>query len=143
MVLAAGFLSGAALHDVHTVYIFPMRHALDQYLAARLTEEHVFQVVSDPKTADAVFTDRIGAPFERTFDERVLDIKSKTDAEAVHASFGGADTLFLVNRSKEVIWSDFGAPKDHSSNQMGKAARRSVDKLMKDLGLKTAKVTSQ
>ena len=37
-----------------------MSHGLDQYLANRLTNEHVFQVVTDPKLADAVFSDRVG-----------------------------------------------------------------------------------
>ena len=38
-----------------------MSGGLDQYLANRLTDEHVFAVVTDPKLADAVFTDQIGA----------------------------------------------------------------------------------
>jgi hypothetical protein len=57
-------LAGAELSSVHTVYLLPMGSALDQYLANRLTSEHVFQVVTDPKLADAVFTDRIGSAFE-------------------------------------------------------------------------------
>ncbi len=41
-----------------------MSRGLDQYLANRLTNDHVFQVVTDPKLADAVFTDRIGDSFQ-------------------------------------------------------------------------------
>lgn len=52
------------LSAVHTVYLLPMSKGLDQYLANRLTGEHVLQVVTDPKLADAVFTDRVGDSFE-------------------------------------------------------------------------------
>jgi hypothetical protein len=41
-----------------------MSRGLDQYLANRLTNEHLFQVVTDSKMADAVFTDHIGDPFQ-------------------------------------------------------------------------------
>jgi hypothetical protein len=63
-------IAGADLSAVHSVYLLPMGGALDQYLANRLTSEHVFQVVTDPKLADAVFTDRIGSAFE----ERLADL---------------------------------------------------------------------
>jgi hypothetical protein len=62
--LSGAALSAAELAAVHTVYLLPMGSSLDQYLAIRLTSEHVFQVVTDPKLADAVFTDRIGSAFE-------------------------------------------------------------------------------
>jgi hypothetical protein len=62
-------LAGADLSNVHAVYQLPMGGALDQYLAIRLTSEHVFQVVTDPKLADAVFTDRIGSAFEERLDD--------------------------------------------------------------------------
>lgn len=62
-------LAGADLSSIHAVYLLPMGSALDQYLAIRLTSEHVFQVVTDPKLADAVFTDRIGSAFEERLDD--------------------------------------------------------------------------
>jgi hypothetical protein len=62
-------LAGADLSGIHAVYLLPMGGALDQYLANRLTSEHVFQVVTDPKLADAVFTDRIGSAFEERLDD--------------------------------------------------------------------------
>jgi hypothetical protein len=52
------------LLQVHKVYLLPMTNAMEQYLANRLTGLGVFQVVTDPKKADAVFTDGIGASFE-------------------------------------------------------------------------------
>ncbi|MBZ5728194.1 MAG: hypothetical protein LAP87_24810 [Acidobacteriia bacterium] len=65
IVICGGALAyGAGLADVHTVYVMPMSHGLDQYLANRLTNERVFQVVTDPKLADAIFTDQVGAGFQ-------------------------------------------------------------------------------
>lgn len=134
LALAAGLLPGATLQSVKTVYVFPMRNAFDQYLVAQIAREHVFQVVTDPKTADAVLTDSMGPSFEWTFDHRVLDAKTKADESAPHTSFSrGKGTLFLVGRSKEVLWSDYRTPKDNTSKQLEKTARRSVDQLKKDL----------
>jgi len=53
-------LSAADLEGVHNVYVMPMARGLDQYLVSRLTSDHVFQIVTDPKLADAVLTDRFG-----------------------------------------------------------------------------------
>ncbi|HXN45237.1 MAG TPA: hypothetical protein VN893_01260 [Bryobacteraceae bacterium] len=52
------------LLQVHKVYLLPMTNAMEQYLANRLTGLGVFQVVTDPNKADAIFTDGIGASFE-------------------------------------------------------------------------------
>ena len=57
-------LGGAELSAVHTVYVLSMSKGLDQYLANRLASDHLFQVVTDPKLADAVFTDHIGESFQ-------------------------------------------------------------------------------
>jgi hypothetical protein len=62
--------SAADLTAVHTVYIMGMAHGLDQYLANRLTNQHVYRVVTDPKLADAVMTDHIG----RAFEEQLADL---------------------------------------------------------------------
>ena len=63
-------LAGAAdLSTVHNVYLLKMSKGLDQFLANRLTNEHVFQVVTDPKLADAILTDQIGEGFEAKLDE--------------------------------------------------------------------------
>ncbi len=61
---SALWLCGADLAGVKTVYVMPMARGLDQYLASQLTSDHVFQVVTDPKLADAVLTDRIGQAFQ-------------------------------------------------------------------------------
>jgi hypothetical protein len=60
----ATLLAAAELSDVRAVYIMPMGRGLDQYLANHLASGHVFQVVTDPKLADAMLTDRIGEQFQ-------------------------------------------------------------------------------
>ena len=52
------------LKQVSNVYILAMSGGMDQYLANQLTTLGVFQVVTDPKKADAIITDRLGEPFE-------------------------------------------------------------------------------
>ena len=54
----------ADLAGARNVYVLPMSRGLDQFLANRLTNEHVFQVVTDPKLADVILTDRLGEGFQ-------------------------------------------------------------------------------
>lgn len=69
---AAATLIFAASHDpvnpallqVKTVYILPMGSGMDQFLASHLTQRGVFEVVTDPKKAEAIFTDRLGESFQ-------------------------------------------------------------------------------
>lgn len=67
--LVAATLCAADLSGVHTVYLLPMAKGLDQYLANRLANDGMFQVVTDATKADAIFTDRIGEGFEQKMDE--------------------------------------------------------------------------
>lgn len=69
--LVAAAAGRADLSQIQSVYLLPMGYGLDQYLANRLTAEGVFQVVTDPKRADAVLTDQIGAGFERRLDDLI------------------------------------------------------------------------
>jgi len=65
-----GLLAPAAeLAGVHKVYLMPMQHGMDQFLANRLTNQHLFEVVTDPKLADAVFTDHLGEGFEARLED--------------------------------------------------------------------------
>ena len=57
------------LESVKTVYFWPMHNSLDQYLAEQLSDGQLFQVVVDPKLADAIITERIDAPFLKAMDE--------------------------------------------------------------------------
>src|SRR5947209_137944 len=76
--LLFALLSAGAAHpelaQVHSVYLLPMTGNLDQLLAVRLTESSIFQVVTDPRKADAIFTARIGASFE----EALKDLYAST-----------------------------------------------------------------
>ena len=72
LALAVPSLSAAAhpqLKQVNTVYILAMGHGADQFLANQLTSAGVFQVVTDPKKADAILTDHLGEVFEKKLDE--------------------------------------------------------------------------
>jgi hypothetical protein len=69
---SGALLSGAELSGVHTVYVLSMSKGLDQYLANRLTNDHIFQVVTDPKLADAFLTDRVGESLQAKLEEIFL-----------------------------------------------------------------------
>ena len=139
---SAALVCATDLTNVHTVYLLRMGRGLDQFLASRLTEDHIFQVVTDPKQADAVFTDQIGEGFEIKLEDLfpspdakpapppkedkegetnplLGDTVNKLSNPASASSFGRArGTIFLVEaKSRRVIWSVFepaksGAPKD-------------------------------
>jgi len=158
--------AGVALHSaelpaVHNVYLLPMTHGLDQYLADRLTNEHIFQVVTDPKLADAIFTDRIGTAFEDKLAEilpppgpakasketsgqassLVSEPANKLSDPLTSSTFGRAKGMvFLVNpKSKQVVWSAYQPPKDTSAGQMERAASHIVTRLKRDLKTPEAK----
>ncbi len=61
---SAALACAADLANVRSVYVMPMSRGFDQYIANRITNGHIFQVVTDPKRADAILTDRIGQAFE-------------------------------------------------------------------------------
>jgi hypothetical protein len=56
--------AAAELTGGRTVYLMPMSHSLDQFIANRLTRMHVLQVVTDPAKADTIFTDQVGEALE-------------------------------------------------------------------------------
>jgi hypothetical protein len=66
---SGALLGGAELSGVHTVYVLSMSKGLDQYLANRLANDHLFQVVTDPKLADAFLTDRVGESLQAKLEE--------------------------------------------------------------------------
>jgi hypothetical protein len=57
------------LRNVKHVYILAMTASMDQYLASQLVKAGVFDVVTDPKKADAIITDRVGEAFETKLDD--------------------------------------------------------------------------
>src|SRR5882762_6371235 len=101
---------GAGVAEVHSVYLLPMSGGLDQYLANRLSG--VFRVVTDPKLADAVFTDRLGEPFEQKlaalYPSDATEETEKDDKDgkknAQSPSFGrGKGTIFLVDLKTRAV----------------------------------------
>jgi hypothetical protein len=66
---SAALAFGTDLASVKNVYLLKMQKGFDQYLANRLTNEHLFQIVTDPKLADAILTDQIGEGFQAKMDE--------------------------------------------------------------------------
>ena len=160
---SAALLCAADLANVHTVYLLKMSKGLDQFLANRLTSDRVFQIVTDPKLADAVFTDQIGEGFqmkleeifptpesqkpappakaEKTGDEAnpmLGDTVNKLSSPAANSSFGRAKgTVFLVDaKSRQVVWSVYQPAKGVTPKEMDRTANDIVSRLKKDLNPK-------
>ena len=142
-VLLAGFTLGANMPEVQAVYLLPMVGGLDQYLANRLTAGGVFRVVTDPKLADAIFTDQLGAAFEQKLgdlyppdppDSKDSEKADKGDKPAPHIStFGrGRGTIFLVDlKSRAVIWSAYEKPGRATSDVLDRTAAHIVQQIKK------------
>lgn len=140
--LAASLLSAADLGDFKTVYLLPMANGLDQFLAIRLTTGVVMQVVTDPKMADTVLTDQIGASFEQKMTElfgpKPKDTDKKDDKDdqnyrVVSSVSRGKGAIFLVDRkTHNVVWSTYERPKNSSPDEMNHAAEKIAAKLEKD-----------
>ncbi len=158
LLLASGAaaLSGADLGNVRTVYMLPMAHGLDQYLANILTAEHVFVIVTDPRTADAVLTDHVNSALQEKLDTllappppplkegekdepkgTLLDPANKLSNPADNSNVGRSKgTIFLVGaKSRQVLWSVYDLPKDASSKELDHIASDIVSRLKKDMGL--------
>ena len=152
-ILCAPALAADQIHlaEVRSVYLLPMAYGMDQFLASRLTAAGVFQVVADPKKADAVFTDQLGKAFEARLDELfpptevakpeeetdVAEDKEKVGEERSvrFSTFGrGRGTFFLVDaKSRAVVWSTYHKPKTTSSEELHRAAERIINRLKEDL----------
>jgi hypothetical protein len=156
MPLLGAFAAGQDLSSVHSVYLLPMSKGLDQYLANRLTNGRVFQVVTDPKLADAVLTDRVGKAFEDQLADlmptpepanaskehsddqssgTLADLVSKSGGPTLNSSFGRSKGMvFLVNpKSHQVLWSVYELPKDSTSGHLDRTASDIVSRLKRDL----------
>jgi hypothetical protein len=140
--LAAGLsVLAADVSGVKAVYLMPMAGGLDQYLATRLTNGGVIQVVTDPQRADAIFTDRIGADFEQSL-QNMYAKKEKSDGKLSADDFAkpataplshGKGSLFLVDRqSRAILWSMYAKPKSSASDEMNNLAMKIVAQLGKD-----------
>src|SRR5260370_40387826 len=140
--MLAGATLGADVPGVQAVYLLPMAGGLDQYLANRLTAGGVFRVVTDPKLADAIFTDQLGVGFEQKLvdlyppesKDKDSDKADKNDKPAPHIStFGhGRGTIFLVDlKSRAVIWSVYQKPSKSTSEVLDRTAAQIVQQIKK------------
>jgi hypothetical protein len=154
--VAFGAAQNARLAKVGSVYVLPMANGFDQYLANRITNAGVFQVVADPKLADAILTDQLGEAFERklaAFYPPAAAAAAKAEktekAEENAAGFSGLKdsttppvssfsrgkgTLFLVDgRGRAVLWSIYEKPKNTTPDQLDRTAEQIVTTLKKEL----------
>lgn len=144
---AEGTAAKPQLQEIHTVYLLSMGNSLDQFLANRLTAAGIFQVVTDPQKADAIFSDKIGLGLEQKLDElypppvpkKADDDKDKDPYGKPAQRFGsfsrGRGTVFLVDRkTRNVVWSIYWPIKSGAADDTNKRAGDIVKKLHKDLG---------
>ncbi len=154
---AAAFASvNPQLHEVKRVYILAMGSGMDQYLANQLTNAGLFEVVTDPKRADAIVTDSVGESFQKKLDDLYAPPPAPKNSDSsapdtakkdglagldfgagtTHSgSFGrGKGTFFVVDRnSRTVLWSVYERPKNSTPGELSKTAARVVKHLKDDL----------
>jgi hypothetical protein len=148
--LAAGVAFAAASPDltqIRTVYLLPMSNNLDQYLANRLTQSGLFQVVTDPQKADAIFTDKIGQSFEDKMQELYpppAPPKSEENSaekdpwgqpiQKLSSVSKARGTVFLVDRqNRNVIWSIYSPVGRTRPDDIDHRASEIARKLQKDM----------
>ena len=132
-------LCGADSSGVQTVYLLPMANGLDQYVANRLASSGVFQVTTDPKKADAIFTDKLGEAFEQRLDSLILPPVEKSSKESkaeeraasrVSTFSRSKGTMFLVDAAtRAILWSIYQPPKNTSPSELDRTAQRIVGAL--------------
>jgi hypothetical protein len=114
---AAAFASvNPQLHEVKRVYILAMGGGMDQYLANRLTNAGLFEVVTDPKRADAIVTDSVGESFQKRLDDLYAPPpapKKETDA---NTSLDIGDRSAPDTKKDGLAGLDFGAGPTHSGS---------------------------
>jgi hypothetical protein len=158
ILLLCSFPVLGGLADVKAVYLLPMMHGMDQYLANHLVKAGFYQVVTDPKRADAVFADRVGEAVENQLKElypepkpaakkKEEDTKDSSEVTgyagaAPHTSSlsAGKGNIFLIDvKSRAVVWSTYARPKQITPQQLDQAAARVVESLDETLHPKPKK----
>jgi hypothetical protein len=141
------------LTTVKSVYVQGMGSGFDQYLVTRLAAAGILRVVTHPKDADAVFTDKVGKSLESFIDELNAPEKpageeeKDTDLVGVgkydprkssvnpESTFGrGKGNYFLVSpKTKTVLWSAYLPPKSQSPKDLNATAGKLVKQLKSQL----------
>lgn len=140
---------------VRTVYLLPMGFGFDQFLANHLRATGLFEVVTDPKLAETVLTDRIGAGFEaqlkQLYGEKAPPPTEEKEGDqdtppavaamarsapvGMMSTFGrGKGNLFLVDiDAARVIWSTYERPVGSDPAELDRAAQRVAQRMKKDM----------
>lgn len=137
----------AAETSVESVYFLPMSNSLELYVANRVTAEKVYRVTTDPKRAEAVFTDKLGEEFERKMDELFppldkpeVDPEKQEERQTRAFASRARGTVFLVDaRTRHVIWSGYLRPKNSTPDELDRTAKKIVEQLKRDLQPPAAK----
>jgi hypothetical protein len=87
------------LHEVKRVYLLAMGSGMDQYLANQLTNSGIFEVVTDPKKADAIVTDNVGEAFQKKLDD--LYPPPPAPKKEIEATKPAADSVDLGDSGPE------------------------------------------
>ncbi len=148
--LVCATIASAQTPTTSNVYILPMAGGMDQYLAGRLARERVLPVVTDPKTAGVVMTDRLGEAFEARLNQLVPppaaesvdekdDLKASAKENAVHPAFQSSarrGTFFLVDaKTRQVVWSGYFRPlKNPNPDSLDKQAAEIAKNLKTTFG---------
>jgi len=137
----AGDVAHPDLAEIKTVYLLPMSNALDQFLAIRLTRGGVLLVVTDPKKADAILSDHIGASLEDKMNSLFGESPDK-EKEKDKGAYGAAPmagtprskgAIFLVDRrTRNILWSDYVRPKSAQADELNHVADKIAGQLEKD-----------
>lgn len=156
------------LRQVKRVYILSMGSGMDQYLANQLTKSGIFEVVTDPKKADAIVTDNVGESFQQKLNSLYPpppkpeapnpagdDDNATAQKPGNKGAFDGLDlsgghfggtsfsrgkgNFFVVDRnSRIVLWSVYEPSKNSTPGELTKTASRVVKHLKDDLTEKKA-----
>ncbi|MEO8100388.1 MAG: hypothetical protein ABI811_22005 [Acidobacteriota bacterium] len=141
--MAAISFAQSPLTAAKNVYVLPMPGGLDQFVALRLTEQSVLQVVTDSAKADVFITDRIGEDFEQLLKELTTPPVDTSQAQKAGTTDPFAHpnmrplartrgTVFLIERNTgNVLWSTLEIPKSATARDMSAAAQHIVDRLAK------------
>jgi len=96
-------------------------------------------VTTDPKKADAIFTDKLGEAFEQRLDGLLLPPVEKPSKDSKAEERGGPrvstfsrskGTMFLVDAAtRAVLWSIYEPPKNTSPGALDRTAQRIVGSL--------------
>lgn len=154
--LCSGALACAGdLSNAKAVYVMPMSHGMDQYLANRFAGGQILRVVTDPKRADVFLTDQVGENLQEQLDaifpppEAPKPAPKPDDPPPANSMFGPAvnklsnpvstfgrskGNIFLVDaKSRQILWSVYDPPKGTSGKDLDRTATDIVSRLKKHL----------